>query len=176
MGGGSIAIRPFTDASTVPHGAGNACLYGATGGSLFVAGSVGQRFAVRNSGATAVVEATSDHLCEYMTGGAVVVLGPTVRNIAAGMTGGVLYLHDPQARTKGLLSGSAPAPKRLDSVEAHTLKGLVSEHLERTGSAKAAALLDDWESAVRNFWVLRPEAPEVTEAKVTDSIEISAAP
>ena len=104
MGGGSIAIRPFTDSSSVPHGAGNACLYGATGGTLYVAGSVGQRFGVRNSGAVAVVEGTSDHACEYMTGGTVVVLGETGRNVAAGMTGGVLFLHEPFTRAKGFLS------------------------------------------------------------------------
>jgi len=113
MGGGSIAIKPFTDSSTVPHGAGNACLYGATAGRLFVAGSVGQRFAVRNSGAIAVVEGTSDHACEYMTGGVVAIVGDAGRNIAAGMTGGTLFLHDPQTRIKGHLSADAPAPQRL---------------------------------------------------------------
>jgi glutamate synthase (ferredoxin) len=143
MGGGSIAIKPFTGSSTVPHGAGNACLYGATAGRLFVAGSVGQRFAVRNSGAVAVVEGTSDHACEYMTGGVVAIVGDAGRNIAAGMTGGTLFIHDPHTRIKGHLSADAPAPQRLDPADAQQLR----------------ALLDDWDDAVRRFWVLRPEPP-----------------
>jgi glutamate synthase domain-containing protein 2/glutamate synthase domain-containing protein 3 len=168
MGGGTLAIRPFTDSPTVPHGAGNACLYGATGGRLFVAGSVGQRFAVRNSGAIAVVEATSDHACEYMTGGTVVILGPAGRNIAAGMTGGTLYLYDPDTRIKGHLSASAPAPRRLDVADADELRGLVAEHRDRTRSRRATAILADWDEEMRRFWVLRPDPPEITEAKVTD--------
>src|SRR5690606_30004706 len=89
MGGGLVAIRPpEDDASDVPVLAGNTCLYGATGGRLFIAGAVGERFAVRNSGAVAVVESAGDHCCEYMTGGTVVVLGPVGWNLGAGMTGG----------------------------------------------------------------------------------------
>ncbi|MGI9586137.1 MAG: glutamate synthase large subunit [Acidimicrobiia bacterium] len=160
MGGGSIAIRPYTDAQDVPHGAGNACLYGATGGSLNIAGAVGQRFAVRNSGAVAVVEGASDHLCEYMTGGAVVVLGPTGRNIAAGMTGGALFLHDEDTRAKGLLSDSAPKPHRLDREDAAELHSLIEAHVESTGSKRGMALLSDWSRVVPQFWVLRPEPPQ----------------
>nr|MDJ0792539.1 glutamate synthase large subunit [Acidimicrobiia bacterium] len=167
MGGGSIAIRPFTESSTVPHGAGNACLYGATGGELYVAGSVGQRFAVRNSGAVAVVEGTSDHLCEYMTGGVVVVLGDTGRNIGAGMTGGTLYLYDPDTKVKGLLSGSAPAPSRLDDIDADILRTLIERHVDRTGSDTGVRLLEDWDEALRRFWVLRPDPPEIADARGT---------
>jgi glutamate synthase (ferredoxin) len=160
MGGGAIVIRPFTDSPSVPHGAGNACLYGATAGTLNIAGAVGQRLAVRNSGAVAVVEGTSDHTCEYMTGGAVVVLGRSGRNTAAGMTGGVLYLYDEDTRIKGLLSESAPTPHRLDAVDANQLRILVRDHVGMTGSTVGSTLLEDWDAAVRRFWVLRPEPPE----------------
>ena len=95
MGGGVVVIRrPENDASELPVLAGNTCLYGATGGELYVAGGVGERFGVRNSGATAVVEATGDHCCEYMTGGTIVVLGPVGCNLGAGMTGGQAYVFD----------------------------------------------------------------------------------
>jgi len=156
MGGGSIAIRPFTESVVVPHGAGNACLYGATGGSLFVAGAVGQRFAVRNSGARAVVEGTSDHLCEYMTGGSVAVLGRAGRNIAAGMTGGALFLYDPRTSIKAHISESAPAPKRLGADDAAELRAMIIEHVERTDSDRGRELLADWERSVSDFWVLKP--------------------
>lgn len=158
LGGGSIAIRPFTESTTVPHGAGNACLYGATSGALFVAGTVGQRFAVRNSGAQAVVEGTSDHPCEYMTGGSVAILGPAGRNIAAGMTGGVLFLLDEDTSVKAHISDSAPSPKRLGDDDASELKAMIEAHVARTDSARGTALLADWQSAVRAFWVLRPSA------------------
>ena len=160
MGGGTIAIRPHATGDRVPHAAGNACLYGATGGSMFAAGSVGQRFAVRNSGATAVVEGTSDHLAEYMTGGTVAVLGPTGRNIGAGMTGGVLFLYDPDHSAKSRVSGSAPSLNRLDRADIEVLHGLVAEHLARTGSTTAQRIVSDWDREVASFWVLRPEAPE----------------
>ena len=160
MGGGTIAIRPFTESPTIPQGAGNACLYGATGGGLYVAGVVGQRFAVRNSGATAVVEGTSDHPCEYMTGGKVAVLGPAGRNIAAGMTGGVLFLHDVDTSVKAHVSASAPAPKRLGDEDAAELKEMVQAHVARTRSRRGTELLTDWDEAVKSFWVLRPEPPE----------------
>jgi glutamate synthase (NADPH/NADH) large chain len=160
MGGGSIAIRPFTASLSSPQGAGNACLYGATGGELYVAGIVGQRFAVRNSGASAVVEGTSDHPCEYMTGGRVAVLGPVGRNIAAGMTGGVLFLHDVDTSVKAHISDSAPAPKRLGEDDAAELKSMIEAHIGRTDSSRGTELLADWENAVKSFWVLRPEPPE----------------
>lgn len=158
MGGGSIVIRPFTDSLGVPQGAGNACLYGATGGELYVAGKVGQRFAVRNSGASAVVEGASDHPCEYMTGGRVVSLGPVGRNIAAGMTGGVLFLHDADTSVKAHISDSAPAPKRLSENDAAELKTVIETHVSRTDSARGRELLADWKNAVKSFWVLRPSA------------------
>jgi glutamate synthase domain-containing protein 3 len=98
MGGGRIVIRPPADDAGAPVLIGNTALYGATRGELFCAGRAGERFAVRNSGATAVVEGVGDHGGEYMTGGSVIVLGPVGRNLGAGMTGGELFLHDPGQR------------------------------------------------------------------------------
>ena len=116
MGGGRIVIRPPADDAGQPTLAGNTLLYGATGGQLFVAGRVGERFAVRNSGAVAVVEGTGDHCCEYMTGGTVVVLGPVGYNLGAGMTGGEAYVYDPEGRLGARLNASAgrvpPAQRR----------------------------------------------------------------
>jgi glutamate synthase domain-containing protein 3 len=159
MGGGTIVVNPRVAGGEHPHGAGNACLYGATGGSLFVAGVVGQRFAVRNSGATAVVEGTSDHCCEYMTGGTVVVLGALGRNTGAGMTGGELYVWDPELTAKAHFAETAPPSSRLGPDDADRVKGLVEEHLERTGSERAAAILGGWAEAREQFWVVRPRPP-----------------
>ena len=125
--------------------AGNTVLYGATRGRAFFRGLAGERFAVRNSGAYAVVEGVGDHGCEYMTGGAVVVLGPTGRNFAAGMSGGVAYVLDEEGAFAGRcireLVGLEPVE---DDAE---LRALVEEHRERTGSAVAARLLADWDAS-----------------------------
>src|SRR5207247_4329060 len=96
MSGGRIAIRPPENDAGDPVLVGNTCLYGATGGELYCAGRAGERFAVRNSGAVAVVEGAGDHACEYMTNGTVVVLGETGRNLGAGMSGGQAYVYDPR--------------------------------------------------------------------------------
>ncbi|HEX9995229.1 MAG TPA: glutamate synthase large subunit, partial [Acidimicrobiales bacterium] len=120
MGGGLVVVRPGDDApgDGVPVLAGNTCLYGATGGELFVAGAVGERFAVRNSGAVAVVEGAGDHACEYMTGGTVVVLGDVGRNFAAGMTGGSAYVHDPRMRLPRMTNAELVELTPLDPAEA----------------------------------------------------------
>ena len=125
--------------------AGNVIGYGATGGEIFIAGQVGERFCVRNSGATAVVEGLGDHGCEYMTGGVAVVLGRTGRNVAAGMSGGIAYLLD--------LDESLLNTEMVDAIEPgeadlELLQGLVKRHLEETGSVVAEGLLDDWAFAV----------------------------
>ena len=159
MGGGVVAIRPHVDGEGLAHGAGNACLYGATGGKLFVSGSVGQRFAVRNSGAVAVVEGTSDHCSEYMTGGAVVVLGATGSNVAAGMTGGALFVWDPEVTAKVHFAETAPGAARPSGKDAVLLRSLLAEHVRWTGSRRATAMLDGWPTEVERFWVLRATPP-----------------
>lgn len=176
MGGGSISIRPAQGQSTRIHAAGNACLYGATGGAMFAAGTVGQRFAVRNSGAVAVVEGASDHLAEYMTGGSVAVLGRTGRNIGAGMTGGELFLYDPKHSAKSRMSASAPSLKRLADADAVRLHDLIREHHLRTGSDLAESLLENWHEASAQFWVLRPGASNGPETSVDTPVPELASP
>jgi len=145
LSGGRITVRPPRDSVFVAEDnvvAGNVLLYGATSGSLFVRGIVGERFAVRNSGATAVVEGVGDHACEYMTGGRVAILGPTGRNIAAGMSGGTAYVVDLDPRKVNLeMVDLEPC----DDGDRETLRQLLSEHAEATGSPVAGALLDQLE-------------------------------
>ena len=154
MAGGILSVTP-NRAGGVPHAAGNAVLYGATGGRLFLAGRAGQRFAVRNSGATAVVEGVSDHACEYMTGGIVVVLGDVGRNFAAGMTGGMALVWDPKLALKAKLADTAPAARRPQVDEMGLLRSLVEEHYERTSSPIAGKLLEA-EGGLDFFWVVEP--------------------
>ena len=159
MGGGRIVVSPRRPEGSVPHAGGNAVLYGATGGELFMAGTVGQRFAVRNSGATAVVEGCSDHGCEYMTGGVVVVLGPVGRNFGAGMTGGVAYVWDPKARLNRFVAETSPAMRRLVEIEEIEVRDILERHLELTESDVAATILEEWEAQRERFWVLRASQP-----------------
>jgi glutamate synthase (ferredoxin) len=154
MGGGLIAIRPFAgDAAADPVLAGNTIAYGATGGRLFVAGRVGERFCVRNSGAIAVVEGAGDHFCEYMTGGVAVALGPVGWNAGAGMTGGVAYVT-----SWNQLNADSVVAREVPSEDAHELKALVEEHHRRTGSVLAARMLEDWSRALVGFRQLIPIA------------------
>ena len=161
MGGGLISVTPWVeDSEATPHGGGNACLYGATGGRLFIAGRVGQRFGVRNSGAVAVVEGASDHCAEYMTGGAVAVVGPVRRNVAAGMTGGVLYVWDPTGTGRAHFAPSAPPATRMAPDDEAELRAMLEEHVAETDSATVSALLDRWIDARNEFWVLRALPPQ----------------
>jgi glutamate synthase (ferredoxin) len=161
MGGGEIVVRPPADstfewASNVIMG--NTVLYGATGGRLFAAGRAGERFAVRNSGAQAVVEGVGDHCCEYMTGGAVTILGPTGRNFGAGMTGGIAFVLDAEREFHRHYN---PQLIRLDPVErledVAVLRQLIADHFARTESAKARAILDDWDAYLPLFWRAMPK-------------------
>jgi glutamate synthase domain-containing protein 3 len=154
MAGGTVAVTPTRNMG-VPHAAGNAVLYGATGGRVFLAGRVGQRFAVRNSGATAVVEGCSDHGCEYMTGGVVVVIGEVGRNFAAGMTGGMALVWDPTLGLKARLAETAPAIRRPEGTEADLLRSLLEEHYELTSSPIAGQLLERVDG-LADFWVVEP--------------------
>ncbi len=153
MGGGLIVVSPRRRGS-VPHAAGNAVLYGATGGRVFLAGRVGQRFAVRNSGAVAVAEGCSDHGCEYMTGGTIVILGDVGRNFAAGMTGGAVFVWDPSLILKGRLAATAPPARRPMDGETAVLRGLIEEHFTHTASPVARALMNDEAQIINEFWVI----------------------
>ena len=137
---------------------GNTVLYGATGGRLLAAGMAGQRFAVRNSGATAVVEGAGDHCCEYMTGGTVVVLGGTGRNFAAGMSGGTAYVLDHEDGFLDRLNTGMVEPVRVEpgSPEADELRRLVQLHVRKTGSARGAVVLERWEELLPLFWRVVP--------------------
>jgi len=162
MGGGVIAIRG-PEGSRVEQResilVGNTVLYGATGGSLFVAGRAGERFAVRNSGAVAVVEGIGQHGCEYMTGGTVVVLGDTGRNFGAGMSGGRAFVLDRLGDFPSRVNLELVTPEPLaDGADADLLKVLVEQHLQRTGSTFARDILRDWQRALAMFWQVVPKA------------------
>jgi glutamate synthase (NADPH/NADH) large chain/glutamate synthase (ferredoxin) len=172
MAGGVIAIRSFEhDAARNPVLAGNTCLYGATGGRLFVAGRAGERFAVRNSGAVAVVEGAGDHFCEYMTGGVVIALGEVGSNLGAGMTGGVAYV-----RGRLSLNPDSVIARQVPREDEEELRLLIAEHAARTGSRLALELLEDWRAALGGFRQVVPaarvEAPPdpVDDPKVGDRV------
>ena len=156
LSGGRIVVRPPRTATFVAEDniiAGNVIGYGATSGELFIRGQVGERFCVRNSGATAVVEGLGDHGCEYMTGGVAVVLGRTGRNVAAGMSGGIGYfldLDESRLNTE-MVDALRPSEADLDLV-----RSLVRRHHEETESAVAAGLLADWKTAGRRFTKVLP--------------------
>ncbi len=165
MSGGTVIIRPpekhgFVASETMI--AGNTCLYGATGGSFFARGRVGERFAVRNSGATAVVEGVGDHGCEYMTNGTVVVLGQTGRNFGAGMTGGVAYVLDLQERFEALYNPQLIRADRLTDEDVQSVKSLIYKHLELTESERAKEILADWAGFQGKFWKVSPLPPVKT--------------
>ncbi|RZS34284.1 glutamate synthase (NADPH/NADH) large chain [Herbihabitans rhizosphaerae] len=156
LSGGRVVVRPHQDAPFAAEQqviAGNVIGYGATGGELFVRGRVGERFCVRNSGATAVVEGVGDHAFEYMTGGHAVVLGPTGRNLAAGMSGGVGYVLDLDAR---LVNTAMVELQRPDGADLRWLRGAVERHHRFTGSAVAASLLGDWTRRAASFTKVMP--------------------
>ncbi|WP_201931481.1 glutamate synthase large subunit [Nocardioides donggukensis] len=156
LSGGRIVVRPDRSATFDASAqiiAGNTIAYGATSGEIFLRGQAGERFCVRNSGASAVVEGVGDHGCEYMTGGRVVVLGPTGRNFAAGMSGGyALVLDLDEQRVNPELVDLTP----LDDTAAEELQDLVRRHAEETGSTVAESLLADWDAALPRFTQVMP--------------------
>ncbi|WP_366183906.1 glutamate synthase large subunit [Flavobacterium ovatum] len=136
---------------------GNVCLFGAVEGQAYINGIAGERFAVRNSGATAVVEGVGDHGCEYMTGGKVVVLGKTGRNFAAGMSGGIAYIYDPENKFKnGLCNTETIEFETIEGTDADELKQLIEKHVLYTNSTRGADLLSDWNVSLENFVKVMP--------------------
>jgi glutamate synthase (ferredoxin) len=160
MAGGEISIVPPEASTFAPENAsivGNTCLYGATGGKLFVGGRAGERFAVRNSMAETVVEGTGDHCCEYMTGGVVVSLGSVGRNVGAGMTGGLGYFYDPEGNFTDKVNGEIVSVQRIQTQAGkNQLKSLIEEHVDRTGSASGRAILSNFDAEVEKFWQVVP--------------------
>ena len=162
MHGGEIIIRPNEEEEFAWHEnfiVGNTCIYGATGGFIFAAGRTGQRFAVRNSGATAVVEGVGDHGCEYMTRGTVVVLGPTGRNFGAGMSGGLAFVYDSDLTFKDRIN---PEMVKIEGMkldeEVEELHKLIELYAKLTGSPVASEILRDWEGALLTFRKVIPNA------------------
>ncbi len=168
MAGGRVVVRPPEDVDYLVRETaiiGNTCLYGATGGHLFAAGTAGERFAVRNSGATAVIEGSGDHCCEYMTDGVVVVLGQTGINFGAGMTGGFAYVLDidrcfVDRYNHELIDIHRITPETME-VHLHHLRSLITQHVEATGSEWGSQILDDYRTFMPKFWVVKPKAAEL---------------
>jgi glutamate synthase (ferredoxin) len=160
MGGGEVIVRPPAEAAYASHEnviVGNTVLYGATGGSLFVAGRAGERFAVRNSGARAVVEGVGDHGCEYMTEGVVVILGETGRNFGAGMSNGVAYVLDESRELPKKVNPELVGLAQVTgAADIELLEEMIRHHLEVTGSARAADILARWEYYLPLFWKVAP--------------------
>ncbi len=159
MSGGKIVLNALRshEERTVQALLGNTVLYGATGGRLFAAGAAGERLAVRNSGAHAVVEGCGDHGCEYMTGGTVVVLGPTGRNFGAGMSGGVAFVLDDNGEFEGRYNPGMVVARRLaGGVDEALLRALIEEHAAATDSPRASAILRRWSQLRGAFWRIAP--------------------
>ncbi len=151
LSGGTLAVRPPTESTFAAEEnviVGNTVLYGATAGRAFFRGIAGERFAVRNSGAAAVVEGVGDHACEYMTGGRVVVLGSTGRNFAAGMSGGIAFVLDQDGSFAGRCNLQLVDLEALDGEDEQTVIGLLAEHAQRTGSPVAVGVLAEWNPAL----------------------------
>jgi glutamate synthase (ferredoxin) len=179
MNGGEIIIKPPANATYNPAEnviVGNTCLYGATGGVLFANGLAGERFAVRNSKGTAVIEGAGDHCCEYMTGGVIVVLGKVGRNVGAGMTGGLAYFLDESGNFPDLVNHAIVKVQRVVSdVGRQQLYDLIKTHGDRTGSPKAQEIIANWAEYLPKFWQLVPpseaDSPEAkTEEKQLSSV------
>ncbi|WP_238420676.1 glutamate synthase large subunit [Gordonia sp. 'Campus'] len=161
LSGGRLVVRPARNAPedfVAEHNiiAGNVIGFGATAGKIFLRGIVGERFCVRNSGVTAVVEGVGDHGCEYMTGGRVVVLGETGRNFAAGMSGGMAFVYDPDGKLPDNLNTELVDLEPLEDEDIEFLASVIEEHRAETESPVAAAMLDDWDNAQTKFAKVMP--------------------
>ena len=160
LSGAKLIIKKPTKADFIAEEniiVGNVCLFGAVHGQAYINGIAGERFAVRNSGATAIVEGVGDHCCEYMTGGKVVVLGKTGRNFAAGMSGGIAYVYDPENKfTNGLCNTETIEFEEISSQDAIDLKNLIEKHILYTNSTKGKKLITNWETNLKNFVKVMP--------------------
>ncbi len=165
MNGGQIVITAEKAGYEYALG-GNTCLYGATGGTLYINGQVGERFCVRNSGATTVVEGTGDHPCEYMTGGVAVILGKTGVNFGAGMTGGKAFVYDLEGNFYEKVNPELVEALRIDTDEWDTemfeLKALLKDYAKKTGSKRAEFILENFRTEIRKFWMVAPRGAKPT--------------
>jgi len=157
MEGGTLIVR--TPGSADEPSIGNACFYGARGGSAFITGTAGERLAVRNSGARIVIEGAGAHACEYMTAGSVAIVGPVGRNVASGMSGGEAFFLAEEAELSARLGPTELRPRALDAEAGRRLYALLEEHLAATGSPRVEALLTDWPGAQARFVHLAPGLP-----------------
>ncbi|MCB1259808.1 MAG: glutamate synthase subunit alpha, partial [Acidimicrobiales bacterium] len=175
LSGGRIVVRPPEGSPFAAEDnviAGNVIAYGATGGELFLSGLVGERFCVRNSGATAVVEGVGDHGCEYMTGGRAVILGPTGRNFGAGMSGGIAYVLDADGTFADRVNGEMVDLDPLDAHDLDWLRDTINRHLAETGSAVAERVLVHWDDVVGTFVKVMPrDFKRVLEAQARAELE-----
>jgi glutamate synthase (NADPH/NADH) large chain len=159
LSGGRIIVYPPRNSRFRPEAnvlIGNVVLYGATGGECYFRGVAAERFCVRNSGASAVIEGVGDHGCEYMTGGRVVILGPTGRNFAAGMSGGIAYIWDPDAEFPSRCNMEMVELERVETSDDDELKSLIESHYRYTESTVARAILDRWPESVGKFVKVMP--------------------
>lgn len=178
MHGGEIIIKPPAEATYDTSAnviVGNTCLYGATGGVLYANGQAGERFAVRNSAAKAVIEGAGDHCCEYMTGGVIVVLGDVGRNVGAGMTGGLAFFLDEDGSFSKKVNPEIVKIQRvLTPAGEALLKELITAHADRTGSKKAKLILENWQTYLPMFWQAVPpseaDSPEANPEAATDKV------
>lgn len=166
MAGGKVVIKPHQGTAFTCNEAtiiGNTCLYGATGGKLFAAGTAGERFGVRNSGTVAVIEGAGDNACEYMTGGIVAILGATGVNFGAGMTGGFAYVMDNNEDFQGRVNNESVEALSLSDLFIHQehLRGLIAEHLEETGSVHAEAILANFDEWIPKFYLVKPKTADL---------------
>ena len=175
MSGGRIVISPPRGDAGEACLVGNTALYGATGGQLFCAGSAGERFGVRNSGAVAVVEGVGDHACEYMTAGTVVVLGEVGLNFGAGMTGGVAYVYDRAGMLPIALNDELVADHAPDTTLLAELRDVVERHVRYTGSARGQVLLESWGAESASFVRVVPHAQAATLRSAEDVVSEGAA-
>ena len=172
--GGEIVIRPFRGAGyTTGVLIGNTALYGATSGHLFAAGGAGDRFAVRNSGAVAVIEGAGDHCCEYMTGGVVVVLGPVGRNFAAGMSNGIAYVLDERSTLGSHCNLEMVAVSGLNAMDERVLRKLIQQHFQKSGSSRARMILAQWDAYRTLFRKVAPPAGATVDQTTTPATVIS---
>jgi glutamate synthase (NADPH/NADH) large chain len=160
LSGARLSIYPSADSSLVPEDniiIGNVALYGATAGELFVRGQAGERFAVRNSGATAVVEGVGDHGCEYMTGGRALILGKTGRNFAAGMSGGIAWIYDVDGTFADNCNPEMVDLDPLTAEDEEAITNLLRKHIQLTQSHLALYLLSNWNDESRKFIKVFPK-------------------